>query len=125
MRNSTPANNAGAGVKLSPAVEAAGLPIPWPGALISCSVIQAPNAHAHLWSLTVDPRFGFDQLGGKPYVVGGVVLSPNGRADDSTVTEGLVFDPSSSCVFSVPFAAEQVRRNPTQRNRRQPRRWIQ
>ena len=104
--------DAGAGVKLSPAVEAT-LDYRYHGFGVTNLVLnefQAPNAHAHLWSLTVDPKVRIPiNAAVKPYVVGGVgYYRRTVELTTPTVTEGLVFDPFFDAFFSVPFAAEQV-----------------
>jgi opacity protein-like surface antigen len=104
--------DAGAGVKLTPTVETT-LDYRYHGFGVTDLVLnefQVPNAHARLWSLTVDPKVQIPiNSKVKPYVIGGVgYYRRSVELTAPTIAQGLVFDPFFDAFFSVPFAAEQV-----------------
>ena len=104
--------DAGAGVKLSPAIEAT-VDYRYHGFGVTDLVLnefQVPNGHAHLWSLTLDPKVQIPiNSKVRPYVIGGVgYYRRTVEFTAPTVTQGLVFDPFFDAFFSVPYAAEQV-----------------
>jgi len=71
---------------------------------------QVPSAHAHLWSLTLDPKFQIPTNSKvRPYIIGGVgYYRRTVELTTPTIAQGLVFDPFFDAFVSVPFAAEQV-----------------
>jgi opacity protein-like surface antigen len=72
--------------------------------------IQVPDANAHLWSITLDPKIRIPTgIPFVPYLVGGVgYYRRTVEFTQPTIASVTVFDPFFDIFYSVPIVADQV-----------------